>query len=645
MTDAAWCDIIDLRLEAAVNPGRPLRWGPLPPDEVDDSRLNYGRVFGPWEVPEGEPTDSLWTDLGAELVELQWTGGRHLDDTVMQRHEAAQLRATFHDPALLFDPTNYDSPYQPRTVPNTPVRLRGGYRVPPGIVTQAGTAEGGVGRAIAPGALTPPAQVADLELIWQGVAESGQMVAEPTVIAGPITLGLDAGAAHGSVLTLGPDGATPTVRTVTGSTPARRDAPTAWRLTWAADTGTLTLEALDLWPYGDWLQVGQVVYGPELLDTSSPWDYATAAAAGAEAAWARHCLVRYTVNTVRQFEYGAAELSTADTEAGTFTAQTGQMVTCEAAAIVPVIDPEPTEARTFAVLFGGYADDWRPLWSAQEQKRYTRLNATDGTKLLAQFDPVALASPVGNNETAAERITRVLDHAQWPKDQRDIQGAGVVLKSTDHAQPAWTELLLVADTDMGALWIDPEGYVAYRDGTLVLERYDSDPVATFGCGGLDVMISAEPSFDLEGVRNIVNGSNGTHTITVADEASYTRYRPRTYKRTDLLMKNTADLAAWCDQVLQVGAEPSRHIGRIVMAPTLAPASFRWLLIPDPLDIWVIVWTPPGDETAHTVTEQVTAGAWVHTVTPDDWQTTIETGVIPPRPIARKLRARRSRKTP
>lgn len=301
-------------------------------------------------------------------------------------------------------------------------------------------------------------------------------------------------------------------------------------------------------------------------------------------------------------------------------------------------------ADAFATLFGGYSDDWSPLWNAREARRYTQLRATDGTKILSAFDPVALGNQVGNNETASERIERILNHADWPANLRDVRPGGKRMRSTDHAQPAWTELLLTADSDLGAVWISPDGALSYRDGAYILERYNDPPVMVLGCDGLDIILTAQPTFDLEGLRNIITASNGTHTITRADEASYTRYRPSTYKRTDLMLRDSDDLSAWVDEILLFGSQPRRHIGDMELRPTLAPESFRWVLIPDPLDIWEVHWTPPGDGTSHTVTERVTAGAWVHTVTPDAWQTTVRTGVLPPVDVAAVMEQRqRARK--
>ena len=417
-----WRDHIELRLEAAVSPGRALRWGPLDPTEVDDSRLDNGRVWGPWAFEPGPyPEEGLWVDITESVFTLQWTGGAIQSDTTFPRWECAQLRAEFVDPGLVFDPTNPLSPYASRLGPNVPIRLRGGYRPAPG---------------------------------------------------------------------------------------------------------------------------------------------------------------------------------------------------------------EP--ATEFVTLFGGFVDTFTPGWNAQPEARTTMLVASDGVKILAGFDTNALESPVGTGELASTRISRILDRSLWPTEQRDILVGGWTMKGTDHAQPAWTELLLTADSDLGYLKLDPGGSVVYRPGEWVRARLaDPQPVAEFGLPeGFDVMIAAEPEYTLDGVRNIVEASNGSTTATRADDYSIERYRASSYRRFDLMMNTGANVGLWADQVLSMGRNPKRHVARILLDPARDPGSFRYALYPGILDVWRINWTPPGSATAHTVTENVVVNGWVHTVDNDEWETVVSTGILP-----------------
>jgi hypothetical protein len=182
---------------------------------------------------------------------------------------------------------------------------------------------------------------------------------------------------------------------------------------------------------------------------------------------------------------------------------------------------------------------------------------------------------------------------------------------------------------MGFVWVAPDGFVHYEPGEVIRARLqDPTPDAFFGCNGYDILTSATPAFDTDGLRNVVTGSNGTSTYTAEDESSVFRYRISTYQRLDLKIQASAEVQNWVNRVLVLGANPRRTISQIAMDPVRDPESFRWLLIPDALDIWRIDWTPPGDETSHTVTVDVTPGGWVHTVTGTEWETIVTTGLFP-----------------
>ena len=347
----------------------------------------------------------------------------------------------------------------------------------------------------------------------------------------------------------------------------------------------------------------------------------------------------YVIGSAEQFHYVSDVLTVDELEVAGFTETTfrpdgpttapvddyGNPMTITSEWTAPLPAPWHVPGWT-SLLFGGFADDWTPQWSATPEDRRTTLKATDGVRILAGYNPPA-GPGTGNGETSDERIHRILDHADWPVDQRNISdNGGWQMDATTHNQPAWTELLLTADSDLGYLWLGPDGHVHYLTGEDI-RTIALDPIVTFGCDGLDVILEASPTFALDGIRNVVAAANAQHGTIVSDEASVARYRAWTYSRTDLKMDDQAQVLAWADQVLARSANPRRHISQLLIDPTLAPESFRWLLVPHPTDIWLIRWTPPGDETAHVVEESVYAGGWVHTVDADSWETVVTTGIV------------------
>ena len=632
-----WCELVDLRLEAAVSPGRPLRWGPLPPGEEDDSRLDYGRVFGPWDVPDGPPQDDLWVDLSESMTEVQWTGGTQDSDTVFPRWEAAQLRAVFHDPDLLLDPTNYLSPLNRRTVPNTPVRLRGAFRDPPSLHTIPAETPGRYWAVTAgPGVPDDPALELVVDVLLSTPDQSGVDTVRELVTGSARLRLLNEGTQQATIQAglLQADGSWTDLTADNYQVPA--DRPVWYRIRYFTDQGT---QHLQLWTRA-WYASGTPTGTPPNLD----WVLLAEAAANDDHEWspATFTLSSFVTADAQidcqiheidaslepghwQLTLDRRDLRDRNPAATVLTCSTGQVFTLDPAhgEIQPTLP-----GHTFATLFGGYADTWAPQWAADSDDRFTQLTATDGVKILAAFDTNA-TNPVGNGETASERVTRILDHALWPSDQRNITPGGVPLIGTNHAQPAWTELLLAADSDLGYVYLAPDGRLTYVPGEVVRDRLGDDAVVAFGCDGWDIITEATAGFDIARLRNIVSGQVGNRLRTDANEASIARYRAKSYKRTDLLQQTAADLEDWVSFVLLIGSEPRRNIVQIRMEPTLEPQSFRWLLIPDFLEAWDISWTPPGDGTSHTVREKVTVGGWVHSVTPDRWETVVSTGIIAP----------------
>lgn len=627
-----WCEQIELRVEAALAPGRAFRWGPLAPGQEDDSRADFARVWGPWyEAPD--PSATLWVDISEPLMEVQWTGGTVDSDTVFPRWEAAQLRAVFYDPGLLFDPTNPLSPYRARLVPNTPIRIRGGAKIPPGIVTPGGTTGTGPGRLESvPGAIQAQAD-SDVRLTWIGaIASTGQLVSTLRMVNGGVQLRTDTARLPVALIALYNSVGAAVTGSVTGVTTIRYDSPMGLRAVWDAATTTLALWSLHDWPYGKWQLEGQISYpGHTVNPWPTGWQYHNAGTDGAYAANATHYSVEFFIDGVDQWSFGANQLRGQAPDASViFTAQDTPLNIVRTAATPPItIDPESHPATAFTTLFGGFVDAWVPQWSANPVERRTEVTATDAVRVLAGFDANALPNPVGGGESAGARVNRILDYMGWPDAERDVSPGGVLFQATDHAQPAWTELLLTADTDGGFVWVAPSGFVTYLTGADIRARLsDPTPDVTFGCDGFDVLIGARPSFNTGSLRNVVTGSNGTQTVTARDTASIARYRAQTYRRLDLRMQASAEVDAWVARVLAMGAIPRRTISEVLIDPTRNADCWAWVLVPDALDIWRIQWDPPGTETEHTIQEDVTPRGWVHTVNPTEWVTVVSTNAVP-----------------
>ena len=212
----------------------------------------------------------------------------------------------------------------------------------------------------------------------------------------------------------------------------------------------------------------------------------------------------------------------------------------------------PTGAADWLVAFLGAVDDDGFRYSAATRR--AQVAATDLTRLFAAFDGVEQV-PVGDGDTAAQRVERIADLVGWPAGQRDITPGGVRVQASTLADNAWSMLLLTADTDLGILWLDRAGDLAYRPQGKVIP--DRDVIATVGCATgqivpLDIT-GQQPSV----TRNVVSIARaGGVAVTVRDEPSVERFRPRTYQRTDLISTDDAWSLTVAEAVLVSAAWPT-----------------------------------------------------------------------------------------
>lgn len=224
----------------------------------------------------------------------------------------------------------------------------------------------------------------------------------------------------------------------------------------------------------------------------------------------------------------------------------------------------PIGTQTWIVAFTGYVDDSGFTYDAKVTPPRAKLACTDATRILAAFDGVE-QSPIGQGETAAQRVARIADNARWPADRRDIAAGGVAVRDTTLADVAWTELLAVADTDLALLWISRAGLLSYRpQGKVTPPRAIS---AMITCGTLPDGVTGIRPLNIVGqqptiTRNIVSISRQGHdgedpaTVTVTDQSSVARYLAHSYQRTDLVHVDDAWSRNVADAVITSSAWPS-----------------------------------------------------------------------------------------
>jgi hypothetical protein len=155
-----------------------------------------------------------------------------------------------------------------------------------------------------------------------------------------------------------------------------------------------------------------------------------------------------------------------------------------------VVDPA-TVAVTTHYLFTGTADSWREDWTTSPSSRRCVLVATDPTKVWARYDRPAQVA-VGNGETVAQRIARLVAYYAWPGTVEGPSSSSVTLAPTTLAQSGWELLSRVLDDELGIVYFTPRGALRWTNRAAWFAQ--PPPVVALGCPDLEP-VDIDDQFD------------------------------------------------------------------------------------------------------------------------------------------------------
>ena len=196
------------------------------------------------------------------------------------------------------------------------------------------------------------------------------------------------------------------------------------------------------------------------------------------------------------------------------------------------------------------------------------LSCVDGVAFLQAADLPELTTPVGAGDTAAARITRILDRVGWPAGQRDLDSVTAnTMQASTLAASAWSDILLTADSDAGYVWMDRTGRLVYRTRGAIPALPSltfSSSATTAGKDFTGITITR----DVAQVYNSVNLARANSTAVFVEDqtAQATIGQVRGFSRSDLVCEtddNVADVAAW---IVGVFSELLTRVEEIVLEP-------------------------------------------------------------------------------
>jgi hypothetical protein len=197
-----------------------------------------------------------------------------------------------------------------------------------------------------------------------------------------------------------------------------------------------------------------------------------------------------------------------------------------------------------------------------------KVSCVDGVAFLQAADLPELTTAAGAGETAADRITRILDRVGWPAAQRDLDPVTAnTMQASTLAASAWSDILLTADSDAGYLWMDRTGKLVYRTRGAIAALPSltfSSSATTAGKDYAGITITR----DVGQVYNSVNLARAnSRAVFVEDQTAQAEIgQVRGYSRSDLVCETddqVGDVASW---VLGVFASLVTRVEEIVLEP-------------------------------------------------------------------------------
>lgn len=199
----------------------------------------------------------------------------------------------------------------------------------------------------------------------------------------------------------------------------------------------------------------------------------------------------------------------------------------------------------------------------------------DGLEALGRAPIPELAVPSFAGDTADQRLTRILDLAQWPTGHRSLETGLVILAETTLGGQALPLAQEVADTEMGRLYIDPDGILVFTNRMHIYTAARSLTVqATItDAGGANVeAYDQSPPEVVKDRGRVYNQAHVTRTGGVEqfaeDVASRAKYGPREYPgAVGALAPTDGDAFALASWLVSQYATPRTEVRELVIDAT------------------------------------------------------------------------------
>jgi len=245
------------------------------------------------------------------------------------------------------------------------------------------------------------------------------------------------------------------------------------------------------------------------------------------------------------------------------------------------INIQATYGVTTYDIYTGFIEAWEPSWLGQSIA-ITTIRCADVGKRFSKFD---LNNAGEAQELSGTRVVNTLDEIGWPgaglkisAGHRNIDDGQTTLKITGAqvAVNAMTHLFLVQDTEVGVLFLAPNGEVTFQDRHARLIAPYTVSQATFGDDtGEERYKILYPSYDDQFIYNDIRRTRdgvGAVEQTASDATSQGDYGKSTDNKTGLLMLLDTEAKDQCSYMLSQYKNPAFRIKELEIYPAKDPDS-------------------------------------------------------------------------
>lgn len=229
-------------------------------------------------------------------------------------------------------------------------------------------------------------------------------------------------------------------------------------------------------------------------------------------------------------------------------------------------------------LYTGFIEAWEPSWPDMINTEMT-VRCADIIKRFSRYD---LNNAGEAEELSGTRVDNVLDEIGWPAADRDLDAGQTTVKATGAqvAVNAMTHLFKVQDTEVGILFLAPDGDVQFQDRHARLKAPYTVSQGVFGEDGAELPYRMlTPSYDDQYIFNDIRRTrDGGVEQTASDATSQDAYGKSTNNKIGLLMLLDTEAKDQCDYMLSQYKDPAFRMRGIEIYPEVDPTNLFPLIL-------------------------------------------------------------------